>query len=177
MDYFCNVDCCLDKTRLLGICDGLFSPFVDILQTKRLIKKTIWWLIHWFDNKNNIFVLCLFLLQHIYVCDCMCVRDKNTHIVYKQPPHLIEARHQVLHSVTPLSTLGRHGGHRQRGLEVRVAFGLTLGAAHVSSEETEVVQGKDLHTDTGTHGWITITASLEINSSHNICLPGTQSLV
>lgn len=62
--------------------------------------------------------------------------------------YLVKARHQILHRVTSLSTLGRHGGHRQRGLEVWVAFALTLRTAQVSSEETEVVQRKNLHMHT-----------------------------
>ena len=74
-------------------------------------------------------------------------------------PHLIESCHQVLHSVASLSTLGRHGGHRQRGLEVRVALALTLGTAQVSSKETEVVQRKDLQKETDKCEFI-------INSAH-----------
>lgn len=73
-------------------------------------------------------------------------KHKQHNIFYEKTPHLIESCHQVLHSVTLLSTLGRYGGHWERGLEVWVAFGLTLGTAEVSSKETEVVQGKNLHT-------------------------------
>lgn len=75
---------------------------------------------------------------------------QNTHIFYKRTSktHLIEPCHQVFHSVTSLSTLRRHVGHRQRGLKIWMAFVLTLRTAQVSSEETEVVQGKDLQTDT-----------------------------
>lgn len=41
-----------------------------------------------------------------------------------------------------------------------VALGLTVGAAHVSSEEAEVVQRKDLQEG---GGYISITASAEIH--------------
>lgn len=77
--------------------------------------------------------------------------------------YLVKARHQILHGVTSLSTLGRHGGHRQRGLEVWVAFALTLGTAQVSSEETEVVQGKDLHTRAHTHTVWKLSNKLNFN--------------
>ncbi|TNN46364.1 hypothetical protein EYF80_043452 [Liparis tanakae] len=65
---------------------------------------------------------------------------------------------RVLHGVAPLGALGRHGGHGQRGLEVRVALGVTVGAAHVSGEETEVVQREDLQE--GPDGCMSITAEI-----------------
>lgn len=66
------------------------------------------------------------------------------HRKHQRSPHLIESRHQFLHSVASLS---RHGRCRQRSLEVWVAFSVTLGTAQVSSEEIEVVQGEGLQTD------------------------------
>lgn len=62
--------------------------------------------------------------------------------------YLIEPSHQVLHGAAPLGALGGQGRHRQRGLEVGVALALSVWAAQVSSEKTEVVQWEDLRRDT-----------------------------
>lgn len=62
--------------------------------------------------------------------------------------HLVESGHQILHGAAPLGALRGHGRGRQRGLEAGMALALTVWAAQVSSEETEVVQGEDLHGDT-----------------------------
>lgn len=67
--------------------------------------------------------------------------------------HLIEPSHQVLHRVASLGALRGHGRHRQRGLEVGVALALSVWAAQVSSEKTQVVQWEDLHKDAGRTGF------------------------
>lgn len=63
----------------------------------------------------------------------------------------------MLHSITALGTLCGHVRCRQWGLKIWVALVLTLGAAQISGEETEVVQRKDLQSDRRTRtaqGWV-----------------------
>lgn len=62
--------------------------------------------------------------------------------------YLVEPSHQVLHRAASLGALRGHGRHRQRGFEVGVALALSIWAAQVSSEETEIVQWEDLYRDT-----------------------------
>lgn len=61
--------------------------------------------------------------------------------------YLVKASHQILHRAASLAALRGHGRHRQRGLEVGVALALSVWAAQISSEETQVVQWEDLHRD------------------------------